>query len=95
MHPNEVYLPFCVSQGIHLLFIASGVKEVKIAEARNLPLMIGFSQICNIGCYYSQVQEVKFKWGQVRIRQLARPDSELMRHYGDERAVWKKGGKIS
>lgn len=50
-------------------FHASAAKEVKHTDAPNVPHIIRFLQIHNINCYHSQVQKVKFKWGQVRIRQ--------------------------
>lgn len=60
-----MYLPFCVK----IPFCTSVAEEVKLTDALNVPHKIWFLQIYSINCYPSQVQKVKFKWGQVRIRQ--------------------------
>lgn len=40
-----------------------------------------------LAVFKSHLQKVKFKWGQVRIRQSqGRPEPELMRHYANEKA---------
>lgn len=89
---NRTYIQFYLRLKCFSLD-ASAAEDVKL---NNSPVCImRLLVIHNITCYHSRVQEVRFKWGQVRIRRHGGWAPLLMWHHANERAARRPQDQIA